>query len=122
MTIDGQGHTLDANSKSNIFRISNSQVTLKNINFINSYSKDYSAVYGNCTVINCTFTDCICEKNGGALYNGTAYDSSFIRCEAALEDDHGHYANYGKGGAIYQGNAYNFFCSVFFKLFLWVLV
>ena len=81
MTIDGQGHTLDANQKSNIFRISNSQVILKNINFINSKSSDYSAVYGNCTVINCSFTDCTTEKNGGALYNGTAYNSSFINCK-----------------------------------------
>ena len=114
MTIDGQGHTLDANSKSNVFRISNSQVTLKNINFINSYSEDYSAVYGNCIVINCTFTDCTTGKNGGALYNGTAYNSSFINCKAT----YGKIYNKDKyprnipvpsceGGAIYNGDAYN---------------
>ena len=110
MTIDGQGHTLDANNKSNIFRISNNQVILKNINFINSYTKDYSAVYGACTVINCTFTDCTSEKDGGALYNGTAYDSTFINCNALIDEDFMNtHKDYNKGGAIYQGDAYN--CS-----------
>ena len=97
ITIDGQGHTIDANGKSNIFHVNNNQVTLKNINFINGYSKNYSAVYGTCTIINCTFTDCTSEKNGGAIYNGNAYNSSFIGCDAYC------------GGAIYNGNAYN--CS-----------
>ena len=97
MTIDGQGHTLDANEKSNIFRISNNQVVLKNINFINGKSADYSAVYGNCTVINCSFTECTSGIYGGALNQGDAYNCYFEYCSAPC------------GGAIYQGNAYN--CS-----------
>ncbi|AMD17138.1 hypothetical protein TL18_03345 [Methanobrevibacter sp. YE315] len=112
MTIDGQGHTLDANQKSNIFRISNDQVILKNINFINTYHATYSAVYGACTIINCTFTDCISEKDGGAIYQGTAYNSSFINCKAYLpelswehEDINWNYVC--RGGAIYNGDAYN---------------
>ncbi len=111
MTIDGQGHTLDANNKSNIFRISNSQVILKNINFINSYTKDYSTVYGKCTVINCTFINCTTEKDGGAIYSGTAYNSSFINCKAYLyKNGPGYQLDYAcKGGAICNGNAVN--CS-----------
>ncbi len=126
ITIDGQGHTIDANNKSNIFSVSNNKVVLKNINFINSYTKNYSAVYGTCTIINCTFTDCLSEKNGGAIYNATAYNSSFINCKAGLktevypwiEDDDELYPGnlelwyeeippYCQGGAIFNGDAYN---------------
>ena len=127
ITIDGQGHTLDANNKSNIFRISTDMVTLKNINFINSYSKDYSAVYGNCTVINCSFTDCTTEKNGGALYNGIAYNSSFINCKAAYGKEYSasssNNAPFCEGGAIYNGDTYNCYfdnCYAEFCYYYWV--
>ncbi|AMD16704.1 hypothetical protein TL18_00800 [Methanobrevibacter sp. YE315] len=111
ITIDGQGHTIDANGKSNIFHVNNAKVTLKNINFKNSFTKNYSAVYGTCTIINCTFTDCTSEKDGGAIYNGTAYDSTFTNCNAyRYENERQYYKSdhhICKGGAIYNGDAYN---------------
>lgn len=139
ITVDGQGHTIDANQKSNIFNINNNKVTLKNINFINSKTEKYSAVYGDCTIINCSFVNCIAlnkqypsiyyDNNhyyhydytglsggeGGAIYKGTAYDCSFINCSASNscyyeEDIDGYICSLGGyGGAIFDGNAFN--CS-----------
>lgn len=53
------GATLDGMFKSNIFNISNVNVCLKNLNFINSQSETISAIYnqGNLTIINSNFTN-----------------------------------------------------------------
>ena len=122
ITIDGQGNTIDANKKSNIFRINVNNVVLKNINFINSYSDLYSAIHGyKCSIINCSFTECSawnldymiysaidgsdaynctftnCISMGSTICNGNAYNCTFTNCVS----------NEGGGGAIYHGNAYN---------------
>ena len=97
ITIDGKGHTLDANNASSIFKVSNNKVALKNINFINSMDSN-SAVNGKCSIYNCSFVDCSAGGYGGAIEAGNAYNCSFVDCSA------GYY-----GGAIYYGNAYN--CS-----------
>ena len=62
------GATLNAKSKSNIFNIGNVTVCIKNINFINSKSSNYPAIYsqGNLTVINSNFTNnLVYNPNGG---------------------------------------------------------
>lgn len=53
------GATLDAQFKSNIFNISNVNVCLKNLNFINSQSETTSAIFnqGNLTIIDSNFTN-----------------------------------------------------------------
>ena len=65
------GATLNAKSKSNIFNIDNVTVCIKNINFINSKSSNYPAIYnqGNLTVINSNFTNNIVyNPNGGSNF------------------------------------------------------
>ena len=74
MTIDGNGHTIDANKKTRIFTIKASDVVLKNIIFKNGYSTNGGAISfekvdnyetsSNCVVDNCTFIDCRAEKSG----------------------------------------------------------
>ena len=99
MTVDGQGHFIDANHYSEIFFINATDVTLKNIKFINSDSK-----YNNGGAIefvpnsvffveNSSFANCSAEL-GGAIYVGansalTISGSNFTNCFA------------DSGGAIY---------------------
>lgn len=97
ITVDGKNHTIDANRASNVFNVKNTNVILKNINFINTIK---SAVNGTCTIYNCSFRDCSCDRLGGAIYTtvrGNAYGCCFVNCSA------------GAGGAIYNFNAYE--CS-----------
>ncbi|AMD17139.1 hypothetical protein TL18_03350 [Methanobrevibacter sp. YE315] len=121
ITIDGQGHTIDANKKSSIFVATDYKVTLKNINFINSYG-NYGTVYGNkdSTIINCTFTDCRSsgEENRGAITGASAYNCSFKNCNSwygsAMCDSNAYNCSFVDcsadcGGAIFQSNAYD--CS-----------
>ena len=117
ITIDGKGHTLDANFSSRIFNIEASNVTLKNINFKNGY---YSISGGainakgdNCHIINSTFTNCKTdtifteeEGIGGAINSIGNYwsvtNSTFIKCSA------------NTGGAIYtKGKCWNISNSTF---------
>lgn len=88
--------TLDAAKLSNIFNISIDGVSFKNINFINGKntgSGTYGgAIYGDCTIMNCTFKDNYVQHYGGAVY-GNCYiaDSTFIN----------NIAFYQHGGAVY---------------------
>ena len=75
-TIDGHGHTLDANAGSNsvrIFNITGTNVTLKNLILINANVTDKGAAIYNSgkslTLNNTTFTNNIVSKYGGAIYN-----------------------------------------------------
>ncbi|MBE6502710.1 MAG: hypothetical protein E7Z76_00240 [Methanobrevibacter sp.] len=75
ITIDGNGHTLNGLSQSRIFMINfgkiiNTQVVLKNINFINGKTELYGGAifnYGNLIVKNCTFTNNYAKYCGGAI-------------------------------------------------------
>lgn len=108
LTINGNGHTLDGNRQSRIFKITKNgiKVFFNNINFINGCSKDLggAAIYGNCTATNCTFRngDLRYFGNGGAMYGGTA-----IGC--VFENNNYMGSGYGdtKGGAMYGGSAIN---------------
>lgn len=72
ITVDGNGHAIDGNSKSRILFIDEkySNLILKNINFINGYNKDGSgAIFckgENLTILNCTFEN----NDGGSLVGG----------------------------------------------------
>ena len=75
LVIDGQGHTIDANHNSRIFYVysTSSNITFKNIKFINGYEANGGAIYSSIplNVINCTFEDnevTSLSKGGGAIY------------------------------------------------------
>ena len=85
VTIDGQGHVMDANNSSGIFYINANNVILKNIIFKNSISNAYGAIYcngTNITVINATFiNNMILDSEGVAItckYDGIIINSTFI--------------------------------------------
>jgi len=110
LTIDGQGHTINGKQKSGIFRIQATNVTLKNIKFINGDEdlKAGGALYFDCNssgnIINSTFIHNM-AGTAGAIYfgvntSGTIDSSVFI-------DNHVVW----NGGAIYQ----NYNSSMFIK-------
>lgn len=72
LTIDGKGHILDGANKSRIFQISNANIILKNIIFINGFSNDYGgAIYlknSTAHLFNCTFNYNQGNDSGGAIY------------------------------------------------------
>ena len=75
LTIDGKGHTLNGQSKSRIFKMDASLfydnvVTIKNIKFINGYTKGYGGAilsFVDLTVKNCVFTNNRAVCCGGAI-------------------------------------------------------
>ena len=116
ITIDGKDHTIDANKKpESVFYVTNCNVILKNINFINGASLFIYNDDGRCSVYDCSFIDssentgityvnahnCYfenCSSTWSVISSGDAYNCSFINC----------YSKYS-GGAISFGDAYN--CS-----------
>ena len=100
LTIDGQGHIIDANNTRDIMRIDNAQnVKLKNIQFVNVKGNSSTAVYwaygsDNGLIENCTFTNCL-GIDGSAINligsNTNIIGSTFINCSGY------------EGGAIYWG-------------------
>ena len=91
ITVDGQGHIIDAKGSSRIFSVSVSNVILKNIIFKNAfYSGNGGAIYdstNDITIENCTFINNE-ATNGGAIYSnaysrlGSITDSTFINNRA----------------------------------------
>ena len=109
LTIDGKGHTLDANGKSRIFRLSADDIVLKNITFINGYfTGNGGAVYntGNCRIMSCSFINCSSGDCGGAIDNGDGVSNItsciFTNCTAT-----------DGGGGVYnqEGSHYMALCS-----------
>lgn len=112
ITVDGGGHTLDANSTSGIFKITDCNVILKNINFINALNNGaIQFMGGNLTLVNCNFTYCCSNTTGGALTfagdNLKVLNSTFINntvCEGTVVCDLtqvSKYPYFSFGGAIY---------------------
>ena len=103
ITIDGKGHTIDADGKARIFDVEYGVVTLKNIVFKNGYQ---SVFFGggavrvktiDCVIDNCTFIDNSAPKGGAIEYQGgwnNVTNCTFI----------GNYAGQ-VGSAIYLGAA-----------------
>ena len=111
LTIDGNGHTLDAKNLKRIFYIEPqaTNTVLKNINFVNGYhSQSGSAIFwraDNGVLTDCTFTNNVANENGGAVYwggnNGTATNNVFKNNKAGVEK----LSSYQSAGAIYwEGN------------------
>ena len=122
LTIDGNGHTIDAQERSGIFRIRYANITLRNIVFKNSKNGNFGAIEiydSHCSIINCSFennqgyfdgaaismlsgslnlSDCIftnnkaINKDGGAVYS--------------LTDVHMHNCTFINNSASYGGAIY----------------
>ncbi len=113
VTIDGNGFTLDGSNSARMFDVeTNSEVIIKNINFINGHATSGAsirvlcggAIYvgphsNNNKVINCNFTNNIAENDGGAIYGyyGTAINCTFTQNTAKIV----------YSGAIHKYNAIN---------------
>ena len=105
--IDGQGHTIDAQHKTNIF-ILKGKLTLKNMVLINGKAAQGGAIYSytyDLIVDNCRFENNFASENGGAIYISTAKltvtNSKFIKNSVENSKSSGH------GGAIwiYKGSS-----------------
>ncbi|MBR3197147.1 MAG: hypothetical protein IKF66_01460, partial [Methanobrevibacter sp.] len=103
ITIDGKGHTIDADGKARIFDVQYGVVTLKNIVFKNGYQSFFfgggavRVMTIDCVIDNCTFIDNSAPKGGAIEYQGgwnNVTNCTFI----------GNYAEQG-GSAIYLGAA-----------------
>ena len=135
ITINGNGHIIDAQKKTGIFKTSGlTNIVLNNIIFINANSSEYGGVIqfgswddengGNCSVNNCIFINCSAGEEGGAVYidegNCIIVNCSFINCSAGEEgcafyissgDCHAVNCSFincsadGDGGAIYMYNS-----------------
>ena len=138
LTIDGRGHSLNANHLSLFFNISASNVVLKNITFLNGYNQGdgAGAIYNtgsNFKIVSCRFENCFdgyyawdgYMGSGGAIYsfgdNFNVIDSTFINNSVGVtgrpffvnESDYV-FTIEGYGGAIYSvGNNFNLMDSTF---------
>ena len=96
IVIDGQGHTIDGQEKPVILNVIGSNVTIKNITFINTNNYMHiSTIYWNGaggSVCDCSFVNCHLSgsSSGGAIYwsgaGGSVCDCSFVNCHV---DDFG---------------------------------
>jgi predicted outer membrane repeat protein len=99
-TIDGAGHTLDAQGTARIFNIQGENVTLKNFYFVNGRGYDGAVFFSSFgTVLNSMFYG-NSMKFGGGIYFG----NGGVVMDCSFEDN---CAMNGDGGAIYSnGNAF----------------
>ena len=125
ITIDGQGHTLNGNAWSRIFKVDNGTVIFKNIVFYQGSSANGSAICGKSLAINCTFDSNWCRHvpiymyNSGGIstqryrncYGGATYDVDVINCTFK---NNGHTTtslqfgtSHTYGPAMYGGSALN---------------
>ena len=113
IVIDGQGHTIDGQEKQVILNVIGSNVTFKNITFINTNNYMYIGTIhwrgAGGSVCDCSFVNCHVSDScsGGAIYwsgaGGSVCDCSFVNCHA---DDF--------GGAIYWSGAGGSVCDCSF--------
>jgi predicted outer membrane repeat protein len=127
LTIDGQGHTLNAKKEAKIFNIQSKNVVLRNIIIINAFANSNGgAIYwegSNGTLSNSIIKDSYCPKIGGGVYfckaaiientrfiNNYAYFGGAVDLEAESTvtncEFEGNYAKYLGGGIFSSENAY----------------
>ncbi len=85
ITINGNGHVLDAANRARIFNVISDNVTLKNITFINGGQVSFGgAVYsgkGNLTIVNSVFINNSAIDSGGAVYlKGESFKNTIVNC------------------------------------------
>ena len=83
ITINGNGHTLDAKGLSRIFNVNAEGVVINNLTLVNGYQWDGGAIYvsnGVCTVSNCCFINNKAVSGGAIRWsadNGVLVNSTF---------------------------------------------
>ena len=83
LVIDGNGHVIDADGKTQIFHCTGKNVTIKNIILKNGFTRyEGGAIYnsGELSIHDSTFSENVAEGRGGAIYNSgelSIYDSTF---------------------------------------------
>lgn len=100
ITIDGQGHTIDAQHKTRIFEVRNS-LTLKNMVLINGKADLGGAIFckGHLTIDNCKFKNNLATESGGAI--GVTYGMLTIRNSVFEKNTVKNSKSSGYGGAIW---------------------
>ena len=102
LTFQGlQDAVLDGKKSSGIFNTNYKNVIFKDITFVNGKANEGGAIYGACTIINCTFKNNVADSRGGAIYDASAVNCTFENNKA--QDI---YASEG-GGAMFGGSALN---------------
>ena len=89
MTIDGQGHKIDADDSIRIFKVVADNVVIKNITFVNGND---GAIFWNGnsgTIFNCSFIDNYAYRGGAIFWNGTDGTISNCRFVNNLADEYG---------------------------------
>ncbi len=73
ITIDGKGHTINGLNESRLLIVSDANLNLKNIIFINGFTNEYGAGIhlnnSNLTLTNCTFSFNCANLGGSAIYS-----------------------------------------------------
>ena len=82
LTIDGNGHSIDALKKSRIFKITANNIVLTNLTLKNGFANSGGAIYlaggSSNNVFDCNFVNNSAEKYGGAIcFNTVSSDNKF---------------------------------------------
>jgi predicted outer membrane repeat protein len=94
LTLDGQGHVIDADNRATIFKIDAKNVTIRNVVFKNAFSHMGGAVsnIGEVTFEGCSFIENVASELGGAIVN----DKKMTISDCLFEGN----SSGGVGGAI----------------------
>ena len=112
IVIDGEGHSIDGVGQSRIFNINSTNVTLKNIKFVNGYSVENGGAIFSITglnILNSTFDNNMANKSGGAVYIDNAFSNSKI--DSVFINN----AAYNGGAIYFNGETANNAINGYFK-------
>lgn len=127
LVINGNGHSIDGKSQSNILNITGKNITIENLTFKNGFSQFKGGAiinWGEVTFKNCKFIDNSSNDSGGAIFNNEncilkIIDTDFINNNAnksggaienennsTLEINNSNFINNNskRGGALYNQN------------------
>ena len=108
LTIEGNGHTLDAKGLSCVMWVTYNGVTLKNLNIVNGKQPSGGGIYinkENCVIDNCTFINDISTGYGGGAIatdgnNLKVTNSKFYSCKCTSTT-----SGYGGGAIMFREKA-----------------
>ena len=108
LTIEGNGHTIDALSRSRVFRVTDGTIFINNVNFTHGWWGTSTGdgggvikVYGvnvNLTINHCSFVDNFVAGWGASIY-GTNYNSLIIK-NSYFKDNICTYGTWTAGGTL----------------------